>query len=458
MEMEGGAEKRGCLVLVPYPFQGHMTPMLQLGHTLNSKGFSIIVAHTQFNAPDPKKHPEFTFHGLADGIPASDLAVSGTRLKTKFMNENCRAPLEDFLKEKGSLVSCVIYDTAMSFVDQVAALLNLPSIVLRPYNAVFLQALLHILENEETISLIPESRLEDPIPEFHPVRYQDIPYCHDSEEVKSFIWNIIKIRPSSLAMIWNTVEELERTWLSRFQQHYNVPIFPVGPLHKIALAHKTSLIEEDDSCLAWLDKQASQSVLFVGVSGSLATIGQRDFEEIAWGLADSNQPFLWAVRPGSVNEKKDEIIEDFEKKVGNRGRLVKWAPQKDVLAHGSVGGFWSHCGWNSTLESISEGMPMICKPLIADQFVNARFLVHEWKVGLALEEVERSVIADTVRKLMVGDERKELKQNAMEMKRKMADCLQKGGSSYKALNELTNFISSLPRRTSICGMIQSNAE
>ncbi|CAH9077371.1 unnamed protein product [Cuscuta europaea] len=103
-------------------------------------------------------------------------------------------------------------------------------------------------------------------------------------------------------------------------------------------------------------------------------------------------------------------------------------------------------------------MPMICKPLIADQFVNARFLVHEWKVGLALEGVERSVIADTVRKLMVGDERKELKQNAMEMKRKMADCLQKGGSSYKALNELTHFISSLPRRTSICGTIQSNAE
>ncbi|CAH9080556.1 unnamed protein product [Cuscuta epithymum] len=251
-----------------------------------------------------------------------------------------------------------------------------------------------------------------------------------------------------MAVIWNTVEDLEETWLSRFQQHYKVPIFSIGPLHKTALTGRTSLIEEDGSCLAWLDKQVPQSVLFVSASGSLGAISERDFTEIAWGLANSNQPFLWAVRPGSAIGKKEEIREELERIVGNRGRIVKWAPQKDVLAHDSVGGFWSHCGWNSTLEGLGEGIPMICRPLNADQFVNAKLLVHEWKVGLALEEVERSVIAEIVRKLMIGDERKELKKNAMEMKQKLVDCLQKGGSSYKALDELTHFISSLPQPTS----------
>ncbi|CAH9130186.1 unnamed protein product [Cuscuta epithymum] len=267
-----------------------------------------------------------------------------------------------------------------------------------------------------------------------------------SEEVRRFMLTSNDIR-SSVAIIWNTMEDLEHTWLSRLQQRYKVPIFPIGPLHKIApTSRTTSLIEEDDSCLAWLDDQAPQSVIFLSVCGSLAAIDETDFEEIASGLADSNQPFLWAIQPSSIEglEEKERLIEDFEKRNRNRGRVVKWAPQKKVLAHGSVGGFWSHCGWNSTLESLGEGVPMICRPHFADQLVNARLLIQEWKVGLELEKVERGVIAETIRRLMVGDERKELKKNVMDMKQKLDDSFQKDeGTSNKAVNELTNFISSL---------------
>ncbi|KAF3454615.1 hypothetical protein FNV43_RR05063 [Rhamnella rubrinervis] len=109
---------------------------------------------------------------------------------------------------------------------------------------------------------------------------------------------------------------------------------------------------------------------------------------MAWGLASSQQPFLWVVRPGLVSglDWIELLPKGFREGVGERGCIVKWAPQQEVLAHEAVGGFWSHCGWNSTLESISEGVPMICKPCFGDQKVNARYVIHEWRVGIELED------------------------------------------------------------------------
>lgn len=146
------------------------------------------------------------------------------------------------------------------------------------------------------------------------------------------------------------------------------------------------MLEEETDCLLWLDKQANNSVIYVSL-GSLASMEAGEFAEMAWGLANSGQPFLWVVRPGSVggSEWIELLPEGFKEATPETGCIVRWAPQKDVLAHRAVGGFWTHCGWNSTLESISEGVPMICRPCFGDQNVNARYLCHVWRVGLELE-------------------------------------------------------------------------
>ncbi|VFR03350.1 unnamed protein product [Cuscuta campestris] len=450
-ERESGVDERGegrVVVLVPYPLQGHMTPLLQLGHALHSKGFSVKIAHTQYNPPTPSHHPNLSFHNLAEGddIPSGDVAerliFAGT------MNENCRVPLREYLEKLGDDVRCVIYDNLMYYAGHVASLLRLPSIVMRPFSALFALFVVHLLRHGDSVFPVPEYKLEDSIPELDLVRYKDIPSFMSSREAKSFMSMSTDIG-SSVAIIWNTVEGLEHKWLSRLQQLYKVPIFPTGPFHKFSITPtNTSFLEEDRSCLSWLDKQAPQSVLFVSASGSIAEIEEGDFAEIAWGLADSGHSFLWAIRPGSIKgmECEEGQWEDLERRMGERGRIVKWAPQKDVLAHGSVGGFWSHCGWNSTMEALGEGVPMICRPVFADQLTNARFLVQEWRVGLELKELERGVIAKTVKELMrEGDERDKVKKNAMGMKRKLDDSFKRDGSSHRALNELAHFISSLPR-------------
>lgn len=216
----------------------------------------------------------------------------------------------------------------------------------------------------------------------------------------------------------------------------------------MATARSTSFLEEDQSCIAWLDKQASNSVLYVSL-GSLVSIDHQELTETAWGLANSGQPFLWVVRPTSVigSQWDEHLPEGFKTIVGERGMIVKWAPQKEVLAHKAVGGFWSHCGWNSTLESICEGVPIICRPFCGEQKINAMLLTCVWKVGLEVENVlERGSIERTIRRLMVGIEGKEIRQRMLDMKEKSEACTKEGGSSYESLNKLTELIDSFSAR------------
>ncbi|KAF2294444.1 hypothetical protein GH714_011448 [Hevea brasiliensis] len=198
------------------------------------------------------------------------------------------------------------------------------------------------------------------------------------------------------------MECLEESELAQQQQQYQVPFFSIGPLCKFATASSSRIIAEDSYCITWLDRQTPNSVIYVSL-GSLASMAEKELAEMAWGLANSEQPFLWVIRPNSVcgSEWIELLPKDFKEAVEERGCIVKWAPQKELLANSAVGGFWSHCGWNSTVESICEGVPMICRPCFGDQKVNARYVSHVWKVGLELEnELEREKVARAVRRLM----------------------------------------------------------
>ncbi|CAK9147434.1 unnamed protein product [Ilex paraguariensis] len=438
------------VVLVPAPFQGHMTPMLQLGTILHSRGFSIVVAHTEFNSPNPLNHPEFIFLPISDNLTAHETSFKNPLDSLLAINNNCKAPLQENLaqmvekKAPNEQVSCIIYDSLMYFSEAVASHLNLPSILFRASCALNLLAYHDILRLHAEGQLpFQDSKAQDLVPGLYPLRFKDLPLpgFGTSEDSVKLIQLLSNFTTSS-ALICNTVDNLEHSAVSKLQQHYQVPFFSIGPLHKLASASSTSFLKEDTNCIEWLDKQAPRSVIYVSF-GSLTIMNKTDLTEMAWGLANSGQPFLWVIRPGSVHgsELTELLPEGFEEKVGERGCTVKWAPQKEVLAHGAVGGFWSHCGWNSTLESISEGVPMICKPYFVDQKVNARYLSYIWNVGLELEnDSERGDIERAIRRLMVDKEGDEMRQRAIDMKDKIEACVQKGSSSYSSLNNLQEFI------------------
>ncbi|CAJ1933204.1 unnamed protein product [Sphenostylis stenocarpa] len=441
------------LVLIPPPFQGHLTPMLQLATILHSKGFAISVAHAHFNYPDPSHHPNFCFLPLFYGLSDTHISSNNVVDITATLNTNCVSPIKELLVDqiqKANInhekIACVIYDGLMYSIDSVARELKLPSIVLRTTSATnFLTY--HAFVQRQSSGCLPlqDSMSSDLVPELEPLRFKDLP-MFNSGEMQKQVAKTIAVRPS-LGVICNTVDCLEEESLYRLHQVYKVSFFPIGPLHLLAEedSSSSSFVEEDYSCIGWLKNQPRESVLYVSL-GSIASWEEKELTEVAWGLANSKQKFLWVIRPGTIGDVSEWLQllpEDVRVAIAERGCIVKWAPQGEVLAHQAVGGFWSHCGWNSTLESLCEGVPIMCQPHFGDQGVNARLLSHVWKIGLEWSTVmERGAIEGAVRRLMVNPEGKEMRQRALKLKNEIKIAV-KGGSSYAALNGLVKSILSV---------------
>ncbi|PRQ34282.1 putative hexosyltransferase [Rosa chinensis] len=441
--MEYRQERCRRVVLVPLPFQGHITPMLYLGTILHSKGFHITIAHTQFNFPNPLNYPHFDFLKLYDGICEQNISAHNFIAVISGFNTNCKGHLRDSLArimekvDQHNKIACIIYDEYMHFAEEVANYLRIPSIILSTSSAAKTLSYLAYprLQNDGYIPC-QDSMMLELVPGLEPLRFKDltITYFRNWDDLLQHIAKALDRRSSS-AMIWNSMDCLEQSTLKKIQQEYQLPLFPIGPLNKTVPAISISLLKEDQSCIPWLDKQSHNSVIYISL-GSCASMDNKDLVEMAWGLSNSEQPFLWVVRMDST-----ELPEGFQEAVGDRGCIVKWAPQKQVLVHTAVGGFWSHCGWNSTIESISEGVPLICQPYYGDQRVNARYLTQVWGVGLEWEsDMNRGEIEGAIRRLMVGKEGELIRQRAKDLKEKIESSMKQGGSSYNSMNDLVDLI------------------
>uniref|UniRef100_A0A2N9FSQ5 Glycosyltransferase n=1 Tax=Fagus sylvatica TaxID=28930 RepID=A0A2N9FSQ5_FAGSY len=432
------------LILFPLPLQGHINPMLQLANILYTKGFSITIIHTQFNSPNSNNYPHFTFHSIPDGLLKSEASISDVIALLTLLNVNCVTPFRDCLAKlltdvSKESVACLITDAVWHFTQAVAEALKIKRIVLRTSNLSSFLAFVALPRLREKGYLpIQESRLEEPVQELPPLKVKDIPVINtrNTEDQYQLLSGMVKETRASSGLIWNTLEELEPLDLTTCRQDFPIPTFLIGPFHKCFPASSSSLLTQDQSSISWLNTQAPKSVIYVSF-GSIAAINEAQFLEIAWGLADSSQPFLWAVRPGLVRDSEwlESLPNGFLENLNGRGHIVKWAPQQEVLAHPATGGFWTHNGWNSTLESICEGVPMICQPCFGDQFVNARHVSHVWEVGVHLEnKIERVEIARAIRRLMVEADGKEIRERIMHLKELVDDCLKQGGSS-KAIRD-----------------------
>ncbi|GFP86336.1 UDP-glycosyltransferase 76f1 [Phtheirospermum japonicum] len=428
--------------------------MIQLANILHARGFVIDIVHTKYNFPNPSKYPQFNFHLLSDGLSEAEISTSGPIHLIKLLIGTCVDPFYQFLGELlsddlNNRVTCLITDAIWYFTQAAADKFKLPRIVLRttsicPFLA--LSAFPLLQEKGYLSNCTSDSEMEDAIPELPPLKVKDIPIIEtqDPDNMFHIIASMVGETKKARGLIFNTFEELEEPELVKLQSQFLMPTFAVGPFRKCFLSSATSLLTQDISSISWLDKQSPKSVLYVSF-GSIASMDDRKLLEMACGLANSTHPFLWVVRPGLVHGSEwiEMLPSEFLSSVGERGYIVKWAPQQEVLSHPAVGGFWTHSGWNSTLESICEGVPMICSPFFGDQRVNSRYVNDVWKIGIKLEKgMEREEIEDAIRTLMVGEKGEEMRKRVVCMKEKVDLCLSSGGSSYRALDGLIDFISS----------------
>ncbi|KAF7052606.1 hypothetical protein CFC21_060685 [Triticum aestivum] len=447
---------RRRVLVFPLPFQGHINPMLQLADVLHGRGLAVTVLHTQFNALDPALHPEFTFVAVPDGVPA-DVAASGSIIPIILaMNAAMEASpavrdvLASVLADDGQPpAACLFIDANLLAVQKAASALGLPTMVLRTGSAACFSCFLAYPMLHHNGYLPPkESQLYTPVKELPPLRVRDLfrTSTSDHKMVRKVLARASETVRNSFGLVVNTFDALETAELDRIRRELDVAfVLAAGPLHKLSSRSTgSSLLREDRSCMEWLDKQVPGSVLYVSF-GSLASMDGGELSEIAWGLANSGQPFLWVVRRDLVRGSDGPgLPEGFDRAVEGRGKVIPWAPQQEVLAHFAVGGFWTHNGWNSTLESISEGLPMICMPHFADQMMNTRYVEAVWGVGFELEgKPERNKIAKAIQKLMNEREGEVAREKARELKKKVVSCLKSGGSSLLAIDKLVEHISSL---------------
>ncbi|TQE09117.1 hypothetical protein C1H46_005270 [Malus baccata] len=284
----------------------------------------------------------------------------------------------------------------------------------------------------------------------------DIMLDRTDQRYHDFVGIASRIPKCSDGILLNTWKELEPITLAALRdenllgRYSTVPVYPIGPIIRPNESNSSA-----GKVFDWLDKQPTESVIFVSF-GSGGALSHEQMIEIAWGLEFSQQRFIWVIRSptvttadaayfttdGDVEGPLKYLPEGFIDRTKNLGLVIPlWAPQVEILSHPSVGGFLSHCGWSSTLESLTNGVPMIVWPLFAEQRTNATLLAEE--LGVAVRSkvppwkkvVERKEIEEMVRMIMEDQKGLVLRERMKKLKESAAKALEEGGSSHNALSQ-----------------------
>ncbi|KAK8587631.1 hypothetical protein V6N13_086612 [Hibiscus sabdariffa] len=458
-------------VFVPYPTQGHVNPLMQLAKLLHSRGFYITFVNTEFNhrrlvrSKGPgflTSQSDFRFETISDGLPPVDCdATQDIWVLSDSVKRNCLCPFRELLaKLNGSSecppVSCIISDGSMTFTIKAAKELGIPEAQFWTTSACGFMAYLHFSEliKGGIVPFKDENFTDDGtldtlvhgVPGMSNMRLKDFPTLirttNQTDIMLDFMSEESQNCLKSSAIILNTFDELEHEVLQAIATK-SPNIYTIGPLSLLEKltplsqedSLRSSLWKEDSGCLEWLDERQANSVLFVSY-GSITVMAHQLFEEFAWGLANSKHPFLWVVRPDMVMGSPGILPEEYYKEIENRGLMVNWCPQDQVLSHPSVGAFLTHCGWNSTLESISGGKPVICWPFFDEQPTNCLYLCNQWGIGMEISnDVKRDEVTSIVKMMMEGDKGKKMKNKALEWKKKAEEATKVGGTSYNNLNK-----------------------
>lgn len=291
-----------------------------------------------------------------------------------------------------------------------------------------------------------EAPLVDCVPGLPPFQVTDLPvqFVHPEELTDpslKFMMDAFGRAREAHTIFVHSAYELESQVFDALQAN-GFPIHAVGPF--LDSPSQPSSDNANQECIQWLDTQLPNSVLYVAL-GSIASLVPAEMHALALGLEASGHPFLWVIRRDSISSSlSDALPEGFLQRTVEKGlaRIISWAPQMEVLRHCAVGAFFSHCGWNSTLESMWEGVPMVACPRAAEQRSNARWIVENWKIGVEVErQQDGSFTKEAVQSALqsvLTTEGTDYKERALQAKRMARSAVQKGGASYTNLVSFLN--------------------
>ncbi|KAL3613851.1 hypothetical protein CASFOL_041925 [Castilleja foliolosa] len=453
MEKVEEEEKKAHCLILPYPIQGHINPMLQFAKRILHKKISItlvitnnLAKTTQFSSPTNISLQTIS-DGFDDGQP---LDISPEVYLARFQETGSSTLREAIhkLSDSGRPVHCIIYDPFLPWGLDVAKELGLKAAAFFTQSCA-VDHIYHSVYKGDLKVPLPEKGLVL-LPGLPPLEPRDMPsfiYAHGSyPRVFELVIDQFKGLEKADWLFFNTFYKLEEQLINHMAK--DSPVKAIGP--SIPSMYLDKRLPDDKvyglnvykpvtrACMDWLNEQEPDSVVYVSF-GSMAQLDEKQMEELAWGLKSSDKPFLWVVR----STEQSKLPKGFEQDI--KGLIVSWCPQLDVLSHVAVCCFVTHCGWNSTLEALSLGVPMVAVPQWTDQGTNSKFVMDVWKMGVRAQFddnglVHREMIASCIREVVEGDRREEIKKNAIKWKALAREAMDEGGSSDVNIEE---FVSSL---------------
>ncbi|CAB4267458.1 unnamed protein product [Prunus armeniaca] len=478
------AMEEDTIVLYAAPGMGHIISMVELGMLILNRypgKFSITILYTCGSLLDTpsipayiqlisRAYPSISFHQFPRVenkitlIPISVVAIASDFIRRN--DHHVRLALQEI--SKSSAIRAFIIDIFCSSALPMAKELGIPTYYFYTSGAAALAVFLYFPKiGEQTTKSFKD--LTETVLEFPGLKSTlNAPHMPEPmlDRDDPAYWDMVYFcthLPKSNGIIANTFEELEPPAILKaiagglcVPDAPTPPVYYIGPL--IAEEKESGDSAEAEDCLSWLDQQPSRSVVFL-CFGSIGSFSGAQLKEIADGLEKSGQRFLWVVKKPPLDEKTKQVqgVHDFDlegllpegflERTKDRGLVVKsWVPQVVVLKKESVGGFVTHCGWNSVLEAVIASVPMVAWPLYAEQHLNRSILVKDMEMAIAVEQREedgfvfRDELERSIRELMESEKGRELRERSRKMGEMALAAWSESGSSTR---NLVNFVNSI---------------
>lgn len=471
--------KKAKLVFIPSPGISHLASTVEIAKILADRDHHLSISVIIMKFPFDTKVSEYTKSlspdsssciNLIELIPEMLLFEASSLFMYKFIDYH-KGQVRDFLAKistsEDDKLSGVVVDMFCTSMIDVANEFDVPSYVFYTSGASFLGLAFHFQSlkddlKQDVITQYEDSNAEFSIPSYkNPVPCKVLPSLMLEKDggLDAFLYHIKRFRETK-GIIINTFLELEPHAIEVLTKDETIPpVYTGGPI--LSLKNNSTENPIADKIMKWLDLQPEKSVVFL-CFGSYGFFSEAQVKEIAHALEGSGHRFLWSLRkppgegqmegPGEYDSFEEVLPEGFLQRTVSVGMVIGWAPQVAVLAHSAIGGFVSHCGWNSLLESLWFGVPTATWPLYAEQQANAFELIKDlglaveikmdykkdFKNRFAEEIVSADVIEDRIRILM--DPKNGIRKNVEEMKEKSRLALEKGGSSHASLKDFIDCV------------------
>ncbi|GLU03045.1 hypothetical protein SLE2022_202640 [Rubroshorea leprosula] len=447
-------ESKGHVIVLPYPSQGHINPLLQFAKRLASKGVKATLATTNYTVKSISA-VHIVVEPISDGFDERGFAQAGNEdLYLKSFRANGSRTLSNIIqkyKNSGSPVNCVIYDAFLPWALDVAKQHGIYGASFFTNSAAVCNIFCHIHRRLLTLPLRPEDAPLT-LAGLPPMNFRDLPtFLRFPESYPAYLAMKLSQFSNLEKADWifdNTFQELEDKEARGVSDSW--PAKLIGPM--VPSAYLDDRIKGDrgygsnlwkplsEECIEWLETKPCESVVYISF-GSMVSLKEEEMEEIAWGIKESNLNFLWVVR----ESERKKLPESFLNSSEEQGMIVTWCNQLEMLSHRAIGCFVTHCGWNSTLEGLSLGVPMVGVPKWTDQLTDAKYIEEIWGVGVRAREdehgiVRRGELIKCLKEVMEGERSKEIKKNAGKWKELAKRAISEGGSSDQCINEFVEHL------------------